>query len=185
MLVINDDQFIKRAEIIWEKGTNRSSFFRGEVDKYGWVDVGSSFLPSEIVAAFLYAQLEHLEEIQEKRVKLWNLYFELLQPLVETHSIYLPAIPAYASNNAHIFYIIFPGIEKRNACIDHLKANDILSVFHYLSLHKSPYYHEKHDGRELTETERYSDTLLRLPMYYDLEETSVMKICDLVKEICK
>lgn len=184
MLVINDEQFIKRSEIIWEKGTNRSAFFRGEIDKYGWVDVGSSFLPSEIVAAFLYAQLEHLDEIQAKRIELWNLYYEQLKPLTEKGLIQLPDIPGYARNNAHIFYILFPDVGKRNECILHLKENNILSVFHYLSLHKSPFFHEKHDGRELKETDRYSETLLRLPMYYQLEESDVKRICDLIMECC-
>lgn len=184
MLVINDEQFIKRSEIIWEKGTNRSAFFRGEIDKYGWVDVGSSFLPSEIVAAFLYAQLEHLDEIQAKRIELWNLYYEQLKPLAEKGLIQLPELPLYATNNAHIFYILFPDVEKRNKCINHLKEKNILSVFHYLSLHKSPFFHQKHDGRELHETGRYSETLLRLPMYYELEEKSVKRICDLIKECC-
>jgi dTDP-4-amino-4,6-dideoxygalactose transaminase len=184
MLVINDEQFKKRAEIIWEKGTNRSAFFRGEIDKYRWVDVGSSFLPSEIVAAFLYAQLEHLDEIQEKRIKLWNLYYELLKPLSVKRYIQLPHLPLYASNNAHIFYILFSDIEKRDKCISLLKDNNILSVFHYLSLHRSPFFHQKHDGRELIETDRYSETLLRLPMYYELEESSVKKICNLIKECC-
>lgn len=184
MLVINDDQFIKRSEIIWEKGTNRSAFFRGEIDKYGWVDVGSSFLPSEIVAAFLYAQLEHLDEIQAKRIHLWNLYFDSLKSLAEKGLLQLPVVPGYASNNAHIFYVLFPDAEQRNGCINHLKENEILSVFHYLSLHKSPYYHGKHDGRELIQTDRYSDTLLRLPMYYELDDNTVIQICDLIKECC-
>lgn len=184
MLVINDEQFIKRSEIIWEKGTNRSAFFRGEIDKYGWVDIGSSFLPSEIVAAFLFAQLEHLDEIQAKRIELWNLYYEQLKPLTEKGLIQLPGIPGYACNNAHIFYILFPDVEKRNKCIQHLKENNILSVFHYLSLHKSPFFNQKHDERELMETDRYSETLLRLPMYYELEENSVKQICDLIKECC-
>ncbi len=184
MLVVNDEQFLKRSEIIWEKGTNRSAFFRGEIDKYGWVDVGSSFLPSEIVAAFLYAQLEHLDEIQSKRIELWNLYYEQLKPLTEKGLIQLPDIPVYACNNAHIFYILFPDVEKRNECIRHLKENNILSVFHYLSLHKSPFFNQKHDERELMETDRYSETLLRLPMYYELEESWVKRICDLIKECC-
>jgi len=184
MLVINDDQFMKRSEIIWEKGTNRSAFFRGEIDKYGWVDIGSSFLPSEVVAAFLFAQLEHLDEIQIKRIELWNLYYELLKPLAERGVIQLPDLPLYASNNAHIFYILFPDAEKRNKCIRYLKENEILSVFHYLSLHKSPYFHQKHDERKLTETDRYSETLLRLPMYYELDNNAVKRICDLIKECC-
>ncbi|MEO9145232.1 MAG: dTDP-4-amino-4,6-dideoxygalactose transaminase [Ginsengibacter sp.] len=185
MLVINDDRFIKRSEIIWEKGTNRSAFFKGEVDKYGWVDIGSSFLPSEIVSAFLYAQLEHLDEIQTKRIQLWNLYYQLLKPLADKGKIGLPEVPDYATNNGHIFYILFPDGEKRKNCINHLKENDILSVFHYLSLHTSPYYHDKHDGRELLQSDRYSDTLLRLPMYFELEMENVKKISDLINECCR
>lgn len=183
MLVINDERFAKRAEIIWEKGTNRSAFFRGDVDKYGWVDVGSSFLPSEIVAAFLYAQLEHLQEIQQKRIELWNLYKKELDGLEKEGLIRLPFLPAYASNNAHIFYILFKEEAKRHACITLLKQHGILSVFHYLSLHKSPYYFEKHDGRVLMESDRYADTLLRLPMYYELGNEDVINICRLIKEV--
>lgn len=183
MLVVNDDRFVQRSEIIWEKGTNRSAFFRGEIDKYGWVDVGSSFLPSEIVAAFLYAQLEHLDEIQNKRIQLWNLYYTLLEPLAQKGFIQLPQVPQYASNNAHIFYIVFPNDIKRDACINQLKKQDILSVFHYLSLHKSPFYSNKHKGGNLAETDRYSETLLRLPMYFELEEDDVRRICKLIIEI--
>jgi dTDP-4-amino-4,6-dideoxygalactose transaminase len=182
MLVVNDERFVKRAEIIWEKGTNRSSFFRGEVDKYGWVDVGSSFLPSEIVAAFLYAQLEHLQEIQQRRIELWNLYKNELGGLEKEGLILLPVLPAYASNNAHMFYITFKEETFRNACIALLKEHDILAVFHYLSLHKSPYYFEKHDGRELIESDRFTDTLLRLPMYYELDKAAIIDICRLIKE---
>lgn len=183
MLVVNDDRFVQRSEIIWEKGTNRSAFFRGEIDKYGWVDVGSSFLPSEIVAAFLYAQLEHLDEIQNKRIQLWNLYYALLEPLAQKGIIQVPQVPQYASNNAHIFYIIFPNDKERDACISHLKKQDILSVFHYLSLHKSPYYSNKHKGGNLSEADRYSETLLRLPMYFELEEADVRRICKLVNDL--
>ena len=184
MLVINDDRFLERSEIIWEKGTNRSAFFRGEIDKYGWVDIGSSFLPSEIVAAFLFAQLEQLNEIQEKRIELWNLYYNQLKSLAVEGFIQLVDLPKYATNNAHIFYIIFPDIDKRNNCIRHLKASNILSVFHYLSLHKSPYFQKMYDGMELLEADRYSETLLRLPMYYELEEDNVIRICNLIKECC-
>lgn len=184
MLVINDERFIGRSEIIWEKGTNRAAFFRGEVNKYGWADIGSSFLPSEIVAAFLFAQLEHLDEIQDKRINLWNLYYKLLKPLEEKGVIRLPVLPAYATNNAHIFYILFPTGAKRDACIHYLKDRNVHPVFHYLSLHKSQYYAAKHDGRELTCSDYYSESLLRLPMFYELGEGNVVKICDLIKENC-
>lgn len=168
MLVVNDPTFAARAEIIWEKGTNRSSFFRGEVDKYGWVDIGSSFLPSEVIAAFLYAQLEHVKMIQEKRIMLWNHYHAQLSSWTKNKGIGLPAIPDFASNNAHMFYLIFPDIETREKAIQALKAAGIWAVFHYLSLHNSPFYQDKHDGRALPETDRYSDCLLRLPLFFEL-----------------
>jgi dTDP-4-amino-4,6-dideoxygalactose transaminase len=185
MLVINDERFNRRSEIIWEKGTNRAAFFRGEVNKYGWADIGSSFLPSEIVAAFLFAQLEHLDEIQAMRIKLWNLYYHLLKPLEEKGLIILPMVPGYATNNAHIFYILFAGINQRDDCIKYLKGHHVHPVFHYLSLHKSPYYANKHDGRELPFADYYSDSLLRLPMYYELSKENVFKICALIKQCCE
>jgi len=176
MLVVNDPQFAKRAEIIWEKGTNRSAFFRGEVDKYGWVDVGSSFLPSEIVAAFLWAQLENLENIQNKRKVIWNQYWEGLLPLQEKGWIQLPHIPEYATNNAQLFYVVCKNLQQRTGLLEHLKKENIYAVFHYLSLHKSPFYNNKHDGRELMNSDFYSDTLVRLPMYYELEKNDVDRI---------
>lgn len=182
LLVVNDERFVRRAEILWEKGTNRAEFFRGEVNKYGWVDMGSSFLPAEINAAFLWAQLENLDEIQNKRKSLWEAYYKLLTPLAEKGYFSLPDIPEYASNNAHMFYLTFPSLEARTALIKHLKENDIMAVFHYLSLHSSAYYADKHDGRELPECDRYADTLVRLPMYYDLETEDVERICDLIKD---
>ena len=180
MLVINDNKFEARAEIIWEKGTNRSAFFRGEVDKYGWVDVGSSFLPSEIIAAFLYAQLEHLDAIQNKRIALWNQYMTALKPLSESGLFTLPFVPNYASNNAHMFYLMFESLQKRTLAIEHLKKNEINSVFHYLSLHSSPFYKDKHDGRDLKYSDLYSDGLLRLPMFYDLEPSDIKKIAEVL-----
>lgn len=170
MLAINDMQFAKRAEIIWEKGTNRSSFFRGEVDKYGWVDVGSSFLPSEIIAAFLWAQLENIEDIQNRRCIIWNKYFVELKSWAEKHEIAMPFVPDFASNNAHMFYMTCKDSEQRAKLITHLKSNNILAVFHYISLHSSPFYKEKHDGRLMSQTDMYTNCLLRLPFYYDLNE---------------
>ena len=175
-LVVNDERFLRRAEIIWEKGTNRAEFFRGEVNKYGWVDVGSSFLPSEIIAAFLYAQLEQLETIQTKRRTLWNAYAEGLAPLARQGHIVLHDLPAHASNNAHMFYLLCRSLEERTALIAHLKRHGILAVFHYLSLHKSPFYAARHDGRELPNADRYADTLLRLPMYYALSPEQVADV---------
>lgn len=184
LLVVNDERFVRRAEILWEKGTNRAEFFRGEVNKYGWVDMGSSFLPAEINAAFLWAQLENLNEIQSKRKQLWNRYYELLKPLADKGYFALPDMPEYASNNAHMFYLTFLSLETRTAFIKHLKDNDIMAVFHYLSLHSSAYYADKHDGRTLPECDRYADTLVRLPMYYDLSLDDVDHICALIKEHC-
>ena len=180
LLVVNDERFIRRAEIIWEKGTNRAEFFRGAVNKYGWVDMGSSFLPAEINAAFLWAQLENLDEIQAKRKQLWNKYYELLKPIAERGYFQLPDIPDYATNNAHMFYLLLPNLEKRTALIKYLKEHDIQAVFHYLSLHSSEFYKEKHDGRELPECDRYMDTLVRLPLFYDLEFDDVEKICETI-----
>jgi dTDP-4-amino-4,6-dideoxygalactose transaminase len=182
MLVINDEQFIKRAEIIREKGTNRSSFFRGEVDKYGWVDIGSSFLPSDIIAAFLYAQLEHLDEIQQKRLNNWNTYHRLLSPLAQKEFIKLPHITDGSTNNAHMFYIVCKNLKERTELIEYLKAHGVHAVFHYLSLHKSPFYEHKHDGRALPLTDFYSDTLLRLPMYYELSEVDINHITQNINE---
>lgn len=180
LLVINDERFIKRSEIIWEKGTNRAEFFRGEVDKYGWVDVGSSFLPSELTAAFLYAQLESIDIIQKRRKDLWEKYNEELLPFAGD-VFQLPFVRDYATNNAHMFYLVCNSLERRSKIIDFLKENGILSVFHYQSLHSSPYYLDKHDGRKLPQADRYSETLVRLPMYYELEFGEIELICDLIK----
>lgn len=183
MLVINDDQFAKRAEIIREKGTNRSAFFRGEVDKYGWVEAGSSFLPSDIIAAFLYAQLENIDQIQSKRKQLWDRYYNGLKNLANVnHTLKLPHVPDYASNNAHMFYVVCNSLEERSALIEKLKSENTLAVFHYISLHKSPFYHDKHDGRILANCDRYSDTLLRLPLYYELSFEDVDRICKVITE---
>lgn len=180
MLVINDPQFNRRSEIIWEKGTNRSEFFRGEVNKYGWVDVGSSFLPSEIIAAFLYAQLENLDDIQNKRKEIWGQYYQRLQPLHKNKTLAIPQMPEYATNNAHMFYIVCKNLETRSGLINLLKQNNVLAVFHYLSLHKSPFYENKHDGRELPCSDFYSECLLRLPFYYELKKEDITFITDII-----
>lgn len=177
MLVVNDPQFEKRAEIIREKGTNRSAFFRGEVDKYGWVDAGSSFLPSEITAAVLLAQLEKTDVIQNKRKQLWEQYYERLKPLAEKGFLQLPQIPDYATNNAHMFYIVLNDLDTRTKLITHLKSAEIHAVFHYISLHKSAYYEKKHDGRELPVADKLTNTLLRLPMYYELTTEQTEQVC--------
>ena len=180
MIGINDERFMRRAEIIWEKGTNRAEFYRGVVNKYGWVDTGSSFLPSEVISAFLWAQLENIEDIQNKRIKLWNRYYELLKPLADKGCLKLPEIPVYATNNAHMFYLVFPSYETRTNVIAKLKESGYQAVFHYLSLHKSEYYRNKHDGRELLNSDRYTDCLVRLPLFYDLEMSNVEKICETI-----
>ncbi len=179
MLAINDEKFSNRAEIIWEKGTNRAEFFRGEINKYGWVDTGSSFLPSEIISAFLWAQLEALDAIQSKRKTLWNLYFNGLKGH-ENNIFKIQEIPSFATNNAHMFYIVFDNLEQRTACINRLKENNILAVFHYLSLHKSEYYKDKYIGEELYWSDYYTDRLLRLPMYFELSEYDINKIISII-----
>lgn len=183
LLVINDERFVRRSEIIWEKGTNRAEFFRGAVNKYGWVDMGSSFLPAEINAAFLWAQLENLDEIQDKRRMIWTRYFEGLSSLEEKGIIRLPRIPEYATNNAHMFYIVCRDLEERSGLIKYLKEHDITAPFHYLSLHKSAYYVEHSCSvPELPKCDMYADCLVRLPMYYELNFQIVDKIVDLIKE---
>lgn len=182
MLVINDDRFAQRAEIIREKGTNRSQFFRGEVNKYGWVDIGSSFLPSDIIAAFLYAQLENLDRIETQRKQIWDQYYELLKPLQEKGFLQLPQVPHYASHNAHMFYIILKDESTRTQLLQHLKNNGIQAVFHYLSLHKSEFYKDKYQGAELVNCDKFSDTLVRLPFYYELTYDQVIEIFKLIKE---
>jgi len=183
MLVINDMQFSERAEIIWEKGTNRSSFFRGEVDKYSWVDIGSSYLPSEIISAFLWAQIENIQDIQDKRLSIWNTYLEGLYVWSQENGVALPVIPPYSTNNAHMFYLILPDEKVREIFISKLREDKIYAVFHYLSLHKSPFYFEKHDGRKLPLSDHYSDCLVRLPLYFNLSKMEQAKVIDVVKEI--
>ena len=183
LLVVNDNRFIRRCEILWEKGTNRAEFFRGQVNKYGWCDMGSSFLPSEINAAFLWAQLEHLEEIQAKRKHIWNRYHDRLKTLEECDCFRMPDIPDYATNNAHMFYLVCQNLNERGKLINKLKEHDILSVFHYLSLHKSHYYIDKHDGRELVNSDKFSDCLVRLPMFYELTKEDIESIVNIIASI--
>lgn len=182
MLVVNDPGMRSRSEIIWEKGTNRSAFFRGEVDKYGWVDVGSSFLPSEITAAFLFAQLENLPKIQLKRRSHWDAYMKWLRPLADSGRLKVPLIPDYARHNGHIFHIVCDSLVQRTALLSWLGSQGVEAVFHYQSLHNSPYYSGLHDGRPLPESIRYSDCLLRLPMYVDLTVTEIERVCSAVIE---
>lgn len=182
MLSINDASYVARAEILREKGTNRSAFFRGEIDKYGWVDIGSSFLPSEIIAAFLYAQIEKLDEIQSVRMAIWDRYFEGLNNLEESGIIKRPHIPGYARHNAHMFYILCADLKERTALIEHLKHQDINAVFHYISLHKSPFYQNQYKGADLPNSDRYTDTLLRLPFYNTLTIDDQDRVIDAIQE---
>ena len=184
MLVINDDAFIKRAEIIREKGTNRSAFFRGEIDKYSWVDVGSSFLPSEIISAFLFAQLENLNKIQHRRKEIWNLYNTLLLDINQNFIFELPSIPNYATNNAHMYYLVLKNIDERTRFISYLKSNQINTVFHYLSLDKSIFYSKAYPNikSKLPNADRYSNQLVRLPMYYELKNEEVIYICQVIQD---
>ena len=173
LLVINDEKYIQRAEVIREKGTNRSSFFRGEVSKYGWVDIGSSFLPSDIISAYLYAQLENLDAIQARRKTIWQHYYDKLSLGLKNTGISLPKVAANSTNNAHMFYLICETLEQRTALIQHLKACGVHAVFHYLSLHHSEYYQAKHIGHSLPHSDFFTDTLVRLPLFYELTDEQV------------
>jgi dTDP-4-amino-4,6-dideoxygalactose transaminase len=181
MLTINDNRFVHRAEIIWEKGTNRAEFFRGEVNKYGWVDTGSSFLPSEIIAAFLWAQIENLADIQFKRKLLWETYYQGIKSL-NCEEITLPILPEYATNNAHMFYVELKNINQRAKLISKLKENGFHAVFHYISLHSSAFYKDKHDSRELANSDKYTNCLLRLPLYYDLDIKDILNMMEVLKK---
>jgi len=178
-LIINDPQYVERAEIIREKGTDRSRFFRGEVDKYTWIDIGSSYLPSEILAAFLYAQLESRKKIQAKRKKLWDFYFAHLSGWAQDNDVRLPHVPDYCEQPYHMFYMILPSLKQRQALISQLKKKGIISVFHYLPLHLST-VGRKYGGREgdCPVTEEISDRLLRLPFYNELTESDQSLIID-------
>ena len=179
MLAINDARFGPRAEVIREKGTTRTAFYRGEVDKYGWVDVGSSFLPSDIIAAYLWAQLENLADIQHQRRAIWQRYHAALQPLLRL-GIGLPVLPDYATNNGHLFYLICRSLVERTALIAYLKQRGIWAVFHYLPLHQSAYYTARHDGRPLPWATHYADCLVRLPLFYELTPADQRRITDAV-----
>lgn len=197
LLTINDERFIRRSEIIWEKGTNRSEFFRGEVNKYGWIDTGSSFLPSELISAFLWAQIENIDTIQARRKAIWEQYYAGLRPIADKGLITLPDIPAYATNNAHMFYIVCRSLEERSAFIAHMKQNGIQAVFHYLSLHRSGFYLTHPDSRpdncqeiervgdeeqvvglHLPNCDHFADCLVRLPLFYELTDEEVKRILD-------
>jgi len=187
LLCINDERFIRRAEIIWEKGTNRAEFFRGMVNKYGWVDTGSSFLPSEINTAFLWAQLESLDAIQARRKAIWNLYYEGLKDLAAKGCFTMPDIPEYATNNGHMFYLVCHSLEERTKLIAFLKEQGVGAVFHYLSLHLSDYYKDHHVGEipNLPNCDRFADCLVRLPMYFELTDEEALQIVSSIREFFK
>ena len=179
MLVVNDERFISRAEILWEKGTNRAEFYRGMVNKYGWCDLGSSFLPSELNAAFLWAQLEQLDDIQGKRRHIWESYDKALRGKIGG-GITLPELPDYATNNYHMYYLLCPSLQVRTSLMNYLKNNGVQATFHYLPLHSSKYYQDKHDGRVLANCDRYADTLVRLPLFYELTDDEIERIVKLL-----
>lgn len=181
LIVINDDKYAKRAEILWEKGTNRAEFYRGMVNKYGWCDMGSSFLPSEFNAAYLLAQLEQMNDVQNRRMLIWEKYYDGLKCLKD-YGFVIPDVPEYATNNAHIFYLICPSLDVRTKFISYLKEHEIQATFHYLPLHSSDYYKDKHDGRELPNCDRYADCLVRLPLYYELSNEGIDYIIGIVKD---
>jgi dTDP-4-amino-4,6-dideoxygalactose transaminase len=180
-LHVNDPALVKRAEIVREKGTDRSAFFRGEVDKYGWVSLGSSYLPSELIAAFLLAQLEAADDIQAKRLRLWNIYRDGLGELERDGRVELPALPNYATNNAHMFYLLCDSLDTRSRLIAHLKSEGIMAVFHYQALHASPYFAAHYHGLPLPNAVRYSECLVRLPMFADLAEAEAARISAAVR----
>jgi dTDP-4-amino-4,6-dideoxygalactose transaminase len=175
MAVINNENYFGRAEIIREKGTNRSKFFRGEIDKYGWVDIGSSFLPSDIIAAYLYGQLEKMDMIQSRRKKIWQTY-ETNLSFLSDYEVTLPVIPDFATNNAHMYYFVVPTLAKRTLLLEYLKNKGIYAVFHYQSLHSSDFYKNLHDGRLLPQADRYTSGLVRLPLFYEMDEKDQMYI---------
>lgn len=177
MLVVNDPSLVDRAEIIWEKGTNRAAFFKGEVDKYGWVDVGSSFLPSEVTAAFLYAQLENMERIQRRRQDIWERYYDGLSFL---GADYLPKVPDHSVQNYHMFYLICMTGEERDALIAHMRKSGCHPVFHYMSLHRSAFFKGQYHGQPLPNSDRFETCLVRLPFFYELGEDQ-QKIIEAVR----
>jgi dTDP-4-amino-4,6-dideoxygalactose transaminase len=185
LLTINEPELIERAEIIREKGTNRSAFFRGEIDKYGWVDIGSSFLPSDVISAYLYAQLENLDTIQARRKAIWKRYHDQLAAALQRHEIEVPYVPKWATNNGHLFYIVCRSLAHRTAVLQKLRDAGIHAVFHYLSLHSSPYFQDKHDGRPLPHCDRFADCLLRLPLFYEMSDAQCDYICDTLIDALK
>lgn len=178
MLAVNNENLIERAEIIREKGTNRSAYLRHLSNKYEWMDIGSSYLPSELIAAFLYSQLENLGKIQGKRKYIFNRYFQLLKPLADKGFIKLPVVPDFAGINGHIFYFLCRSFAERNKLLDYLDKKNITAAFHYLPLHNSRFFKEMHDGRVLGNAIRFSECLLRLPAFYEIKDEEISYICE-------
>ena len=185
LIAVNDKAYAKRSEIIWEKGTDRAAFKRGEVDKYQWVDVGSSFLPSDIIAAILFSQLSKIDTIQKLRLNVWKKYYEKLKPLEESGVIKLPFIPDFAANNGHMFYIVTGSAKERDKLLSYLNRKGVMAVIHYLPLHSSRYYKDKHDGRELPNTDMYSSQIIRLPFYNVLSEDQQDFVVDKIRRFYK
>ena len=181
MLVVNDERFVRRSEIIWEKGTNRAEFYRGMVNKYGWCDIGSSFLPSEFNAAFLWAQLEALDDIQQRRCRIWEIYDNILRGHVPA-DIQLPSLPDYATNNGHMYYLVCPSLDYRTRLMGWLKEHGVQTTFHYLPLHSSDYYKDQFHGEPLVNCDHYGDCLVRLPLFYELTDEQATDIARLVLE---
>lgn len=181
LLVVRNEKDFKRAEILWEKGTNRSSFHRGEVSKYEWLDIGSSFLLSEINAALLYSQIEEIANIQKKRVKIWYKYFDKLKDLQDRGEVLLPKIPEYSTVNGHLFFMLCKSKKERDALINYLNKKGVQAVFHYLPLHTSPFFAEKHDGRDLKNTVIFSERIIRLPLFANLKEQEQNYIINTIK----
>jgi len=182
LLIVNKLSEAKRAEIIWEKGTNRAAFYRGETDRYGWVDIGSSYLPSDSVAAFLYTQLTCFGRIQNARKRVWWQYHRMLQPLEDAGYLKRPVVPDYASVNGNFYYITVNSGDTRDQLMDWLKIRGISALFHYLPLHSSKFFLDQHDGRSLPHTDRFSATILRLPFYNNLSKSKIKFIVGQITE---
>lgn len=182
MLVVNHDSYIDRAEIIWEKGTNRSAFLNGKVKKYECVDLGSSYLPSELQASFLFAQLEQMDSLIQKRNELWNLYFELLS---REEYFDCPYIPPYATHNSHVFYITVQHKHVREKLINHLKKDGISAVFHYQSLHNSPFFRDENSTRTFPNSDKYTNCLVRLPLHHQLTKSDIHLIVSSIRKFYK
>jgi dTDP-4-amino-4,6-dideoxygalactose transaminase len=177
-IFINNNSLQLKAEIVREKGTNRAAYFRGEINKYGWKSLGSSYLLSDILAAKLLSQLEELESITQRRKQIWNTYYQEFSSLEKQGKCYLPDLPNYANHNGHIFYLVCRNEKERNDLLTHLRKNKIQSTFHYLSLHQSDYFKNKYTGDQLPNSDRFTDCIIRLPLHPQLELSKQNKVID-------